>query len=254
MTFLDQQENMAYTRAAVNLYAPLPVRRLTFDPSDTVSLARAKDANISLGRDQIVTGTNKARVPLVYGVSRAEKHLEQLKVSRNAASTLTVMNGLGAPVKVLALKTPDGQLWLPSDNTIPPGVSAELKPYTGTEPPGAAVKAQFANMTAGSASFSPGRNQLFYTACAYLLEPGNHAGNNARWETNGYFSSGSAISICHDALASVREKGGVSPLAACLAPGMYVVETDRPLFYTPGCNPVSFRVRHLVVGTFTLQE
>lgn len=254
MTFLDQQENMAYTRAAVSLYAPLPVRRLTFDPSDTVSFARAKNADVSLGRDQVVTGTNRARIPLVYGVSRAEKHLEQLKVSRNAAGTLTVMNGLGAPVKVLAMKTPDGKLWLPSDGIVPPGASAELKPYTGTEPPGAAVKAQFANMTEGSASFSPGRNQLFYTACAYLLEPGNHAGNNARWETNGYFSSGSAISICHDALDSVREKGGVSPLAACLAPGMYVVETDRPLFYTPGCNPVSFRVRHLVFGTFTLQE
>ncbi len=262
MTFLDQQENMAYTRAAVNLYAPLPVRRLVFDPSDTVSFPRAKDANISLGRDQVVTGANRARIPLVYGVSRAEKHLEQLKVSRNAAGTLTVMNGLGAPVKLLAMKTPDGKLWLPSDGVIPPGASAELKPYTGTEPPEAALNAQLASMKKEEVSApSPaevwrhGRNQLFYTVCAYLLEPGNHAGNNARSETNGYFSSGSTISICHDALdSSVREKGGVSPLAACLAPGMYVVETDRPLFYAPGCNPVSFRVRHLVVGTFTLQE
>lgn len=263
MTFLDQQENMAYTRAAVSLYAPLPVRRLTFDPSDTVSFARAKNAYVSLGRDQVVTGANKARVPLVYGVSRAEKHLEQLKVSRNAAGTLTVVNGLGAPVKVLALKTPDGQLWLPSDNTIPPGVSAELKPYTGTEPPEAALNAQLASMKKEEVSASSpaevwrhGRNQLFYTVCAYLLEPGtgNGAGNNARSETNGYFSNGSTISIRHDALAVVKEKGGVSPLAACLEPGMYVVETDRPLFYSPGCNPLSFRARHLVVGTFTLQE
>ena len=263
MTFLDQQESMAYTRAAVSLYAPLPVRRLTFDPSDTVSFARARNAYVSLGRDQVVTGANKARVPLVYGVSRAEKHLEQLKVSRNAAGTLTVVNGLGAPVKVLAMKTPDGQLWLPSDNTILPGVSSELKPYTGTEPPDAALNAQLASMKKEEVSApSPaevwrhGRNQLFYTVCAYLLEPGssNGAGNNARSETNGFFSNGSTISIRHDALAAVKEKGGVSPLAACLAPGMYVVETDRPLFYTPGCNPLSFRARHLVVGTFTLQE
>ena len=261
MTFLDQQENMAYTRAAVSLYAPIPVRRLVFDPSDTVSFPRAKDANISLGRDQVVTGANKARVPLVYGVSRAEKHLEQLKVSRNAADTLTVMNGLGAPVKVLAMKTPDGKLWLPSDGIVPPGASAELKPYTGTEPPGAALKAHFANSNGNFAkevtsSFSPGRNQLFYTVCAYLLEPGGdkNTGNAAREATNGLFSHGSAISVRHDALAAVQEEGGVSPLAACLAPGMYVVETDRPLFYTPGCNPVSFRARHLVVGTFTLQE
>ena len=89
MTFLDQQENMAYTRAAVSLYAPLPVRRLTFDPADTVSFARARNAYVSLGRDQVVTGANKARVPLVYGLSRAEKHLEQLKVTRNSSGTLT---------------------------------------------------------------------------------------------------------------------------------------------------------------------
>ena len=263
MTFLDQQESMAYTRAAVSLYAPLPVRRLTFDPSDTVSFARARNAYVSLGRDQVVTGANKARVPLVYGVSRAEKHLEQLKVSRNAAGTLTVVNGLGAPVKVLALKTPDGQLWLPPDGDIQPGVSAELKPYTGTEPPEAALNAQLASMKKEEVSApSPaevwrhGRNQLFYTVCAYLLEPGtgNGAGNNARSETNGYFSNGSTISIRHDALVAAQAEDAVSPLAACLAPGMYVVETDRPLFYTPGCNPLSFRARHLVVGTFTLQE
>ncbi len=261
MTFLDQQESMAYTRAAVSLYAPLPVRRLTFDPADTVSFARARDAHVSLGRDQVVTGANKARVPLLYGLSRAEKHLEQLKVSRNAAGTLTVMNGLGAPVKVLAMKTPDGRLWLPSDGIVPPGASAELKPYTGTEPPGAALKAHFANSNGNFAkevtsSFSPGRNQLFYTVCAYLLEHGGDksAGNAAREATNGLFSHGSAIRFRHDALAAVQEEGGVSPLAACLEPGMYVVETDRPLFYTPGCNPLSFRARHLVVGTFTLQE
>jgi len=261
MTFLDQQENMAYTRAAVSLYAPLPVRRLTFDPSDTVSFARARDANVSLGRDQVVTGANKARIPLVYGISRAEKHLEQLKVSRNAAGTLTVVNGLGAPVKVLVMKTPDGQLWLPSDGIVQPGASAELKPYTGTERPDAALKAHFENSNRNFAkevtsSFSPGRNQLFYTVCAYLLEPGGDksTGNAAREATNGLFSHGSAIRFRHDALAAVQEEGGVSPLAACLAPGMYIAETDRPLFYSPGCNPVSFRARHLVVGTFTLQE
>ena len=166
-------------------------------------------------------------------------------------------------VPVLAMKTPDGQLWLPSDGDIQPGVSAELKPYTGTEPPEAALNAQLASMKKEEVSApSPaevwrhGRNQLFYTVCAYLLEPGmsNGAGNNARSQTNGYFSKYSAMSIRHDALAVVQEKGGVSPLAACLEPGMYIAETDRPLFYSPGCNPVSFRARHLVVGTFTVQE
>ena len=47
-----------------------------------------------------------------------------------------------------------------------------------------------------------------------------------------------------------------NPAAAALTldPGMYLAETDAPLFYTVGCKPVSFHARHLVVGTFTLQE
>ena len=68
------------------------------------------------------------------------------------------------------------------------------------------------------------------------------------------FTSGSAIDIRHDALVAAQAEDAVSPFAACLEPGMYVVETDRPLFYSPGCNPLSFRARHLVVGTFTVQE
>ena len=52
--------------------------------------------------------------------------------------------------------------------------------------------------------------------------------------------------------ATLRE----SPAAAALTlePGMYLAETDAPLFYNVGCKPVSFHARHLVVGTFTLQE
>ena len=52
--------------------------------------------------------------------------------------------------------------------------------------------------------------------------------------------------------ATLRE----SPDAAALTlePGMYLAETDAPLFYNVGCKPVSFHARHLVVGTFTLQE
>jgi hypothetical protein len=58
----------------------------------------------------------------------------------------------------------------------------------------------------------------------------------------------------HTVIEKAQADGGLSPFSAVLSPGMYIAETDRPLFYSPGCSPVSFRARHLVVGTFTLQE
>ncbi len=257
MTFLDQQESMAYTRAAVSLYAPLPVRRLTFDPSDTVSFARAKNADVSLGRDQVVTGANKARVPLVYGVSRAEKHLEQLKVSRNAAGTLTVMNGLGAPVRLLAMRTPDGEYWLPPDDMIQPGASAELKPFTGMAA-GAfdlALPDKFGSQ--GGDIFTVERDRMFHALFAWLYEKSpedSPDGNTARRGTQ-YTFGGKRADLIRNALASAPAgNDGLSPLAGCLSPGMYIAETDRPMFYAPGCSPVSFRARHIVAGTFTLQE
>lgn len=256
VTFLDQQESMGYTRAAVNLYAPLPVRRLVFDTADTVSFALAKEANVSIGRDQVVTGSNKARIPLVYGISRAEKHLEQLKVSRNADGTLTVMNGLGAPVKILAMRTPDGRSWLPSDDTVQPGVSAVMKPFTGNE---GSVKIDMRDpFLTSTIDFTPGRNQLFLTLASYLFEgtDDRNTGNTARTmrESGDVFAYTRQMISVKDKLEKAQENGALSPLSAVLSPGMYIAETDRPLFYTPGCSPASFRARHLVVGTFTLQE
>ena len=257
MTFLDQQESMAYTRAAVNLYAPVPVRRLVFDPIDTVSFANAKSLDVSLGRDQVVTGANQARVPLIYGVSRAEKRLEQLKISRNAAGTLTVMNGLGAPVRLLAMRTPDGEYWLPPDDMIQPGASAELKPFTGTAA-GAfdlALPDKFGSQ--GGDIFTVERDRMFHTLFAWLYEKSpedSPDGNTARRGTQ-YTFGGKRADLIRNALASAPAgNDNLSPLAGCLSPGMYIAETDRPMFYTPGCSPVSFRARHIVAGTFTLQE
>ena len=272
MTFLDQQESMAYTRAAVNLYAPVPVRRLVFDPIDTVSFASAKSLDISLGRDQVVTGANQARIPLIYGISRAEKRLEQLRISRNAGNTLTVMNGLGAPVRILAMRTLDARYWLPSDGMIQPGASAELKPFTGTidafdleliqhagDPE--INPASFGRSVVVSAPDSErsrvtaNRDRLFHALSAMLYEKapeGRPGGNTARRGTA--FYSDWAKTDMMKKVQAPAEKDKLFPLAACLSPGMYIAETDRPMFYSPGCSPASFRVRHIVVGTFTLQE
>ena len=250
VTFLDQQEGMAYTRAAVNLYAPVPVRSLVFDPADTVSFARAKDVAVYLGRDQVVRGANKARVPLTYGISRAEKHLEQIKIARNAGSTLSVVNGLGVPVKILAMRTPDGEYWLPPDGVVQPGVSAELRHFAGKQP-------------AGRPAVNTG-NGLLYDISACLLETNSssaassyvpNGGNTVRVYANSEFLRnlrGRKQQI--ESENQPEDQPYPSLLASILSPGMYIAEADSPLFYTPGCTPVSFRARHLVVGTFTRQE
>ena len=248
VTFLDQQESMGYTRAAVNLYAPIPVRRLTFDPADTVSFPLAKAVNISLGREQVVTGTNKARIPLTYGVSRAEKHLEQLKVSFSDNKTLSVLNGLGAPVRILAMRTPDGKYWLPPDDVVQPGASAELNQFKG-------------NTSYGEQDYA--RKDLFLLSSAYLLEFDQEealkhfsvptGGNVLRNQFKHDFKQ--TMKRMKNQVETVPEnKSYPSVLASALSPGMYIAETDRPLFYSPGCSPVFFRARHLVIGTFTLQE
>ena len=248
LTFLDQQESMGYTRAAVNLYAPVPVRRLTFDPSDTVTFPDARNVDVSLGRDQVATGANKARIPMTYGISRAERHLEQLRISRGAAGALNVVNGLGAPVKILAMRTPDGECWLPPDETVQPGASAELKHYAAavTVPDSDEKNPDYA------------RKDLFLLTSAYLLECDPHrpvptGGNIARNQFSTNFLN-TLRQMKNNAGATFSSKPWPSALASALSPGMYIVETDRPLFYSPGCDPLSFRARHLVVGTFTLQE
>ena len=252
LTYLDQQESMGYTRAAVNLYAPVPVRRLTFDPSDTVTFPDARNVDVSLGRDQVATGANKARIPMTYGISRAERHLEQLRISRGTAGALNVVNGLGVPVKILAMRTPDGEYWLPPDETVQPGASAELKHYAAavTVPDSDEEKPDYA------------RKDLFLLTSAYLLEINTPDDPHSLLPTGGNIARASFSGSFLNTLRQMKNKAGAtfsstpwpSALASALSPGMYIAETDRPLFYSPGCDPLSFRARHLVVGTFTLQE
>ena len=301
VTFLDQTESRAYTRAAVNLYAPVPVRKLTFDTSDTVSFSRTGVIDVDLGRDQVVTGANRARVPLTYGISRAEKRLEQLRVSRTADGAISVMNGLGSPVKIRALRDPSGSFWTSGDSVVAPGATLALHPLenvpearpqdfnpgmfttsggtavipatgpadrrTVTIPPGASgpytehgpVKTDDDMPAPGAAwTVTPARNDLMMTVAAMLLGEDDLDSSRRYREYErilGHRDRDFGRWIWND-LHSFQTTLQANPAAAALAldPDMYLAETDAPLFYTVGCKPVSFHARHLVVGTFTLQE
>ena len=301
VTFLDQNESRAYTRAAVNLYAPVPVRKLTFDTSDTVSFTRTGVIDVSLGRDQVITGANRARVPLTYGISRAEKRLEQLRVSRTAEGGVAVMNGLGSPVKIRALHDPSGSFWTSGDSVVAPGATLALHPLLEDLPtaspqdftpgtfttsggttviPATGPRSMLPTPTDsptiehGMEKFAyedddmptpgtpwavtPTRNDLLMTMAAMLL--GDDDLNTARRYRDsenilGHRDRDFGRWLRND-LDNFRATLQANPEAAALTlePGMYLAETDAPLFYNVGCKPVSFHARHLVVGTFTLQE
>ena len=264
VTFLDQKESMAYTRAAVNLYAPVPVRSLTFDTADSVTFSATTDVDISLGRDQIITGANRARVPLAYAISRAEKHLEQIKVVHDA-SGVSVVNGLGVPLTKLMVKADDGGIWV-ADSTVAPGESVRLSRSSVKVPTKEEFDHSFASVLDKYTGFqdfnlNPNKagfpfNPLLTTASALLLEMPVSLSEDKREELvprklygiepEGY--------VLHDLPVAKEffEKPGM--LEAVLPSGMYMAETDRPLFYSPGCEPVSFRARHIVFGAFTAQE
>jgi len=258
VTFLDQRENMAYTRASVNLYAPVPVRTLVFDPADSVLFSSTKDVNIMFGRDQLISGANRARVPLAYSISRAEKHLEQLKVVRDA-SGVSVVNGLGALLNKLIVKTEDGQIWTAS-GAVAPGESARLDKFDGKLMAKEEIDNMLARTLKGEHSISGDIrfpfNGLLLTASGLLLEmPADLPleKRNALLPSSTYGTELNML-VKYDIFAAKAclEKPGF--LESVLPAGMYMAETDKPLFYSPGCKPVSFRARHIVFGSFAAQE
>ena len=258
VTFLDQKENMAYTRAAVNLYAPVPVRSMTFDPADSVLFSNTKDVNVTLGRDQYITGANRARVPLAYSIARAEKHLEQVKVTRDA-SGVSIVNGLGVPLNKFMVKTDDGGIWTAS-GVVAPGESVRLEPFTGTLMTGEdinnALKFNLEHRYNNNSTISYPFNGLLLTASGLLLEMPTGLPTGKRMSLVPESLYGPDISqLARNDIFAVKkclEKPGF--LESVLPAGMYMAETDRPLFYSPGCKPVSFRARHIVFGAFAAQE
>lgn len=264
VTFLDQKENMAYTRAGVNLYAPVPVRRLVFDPADSVSFSTPANIDISLGRDQVITGTNRARVPLSYSISRAERHLEQLKITRDANGGITVVNGLGVPLTKLMVKTENGEIWrmpgviAPGDSVRPDRADRKLMTEEELHDAVREAERQFNSIPGNWSNNSTnaelsGTNNLLLAASALLLEmePGINNASRNKLLPESQFGPFRDISGIYAAKTLFAQP---DVLASILPPGMYMAETDRPLFYTPGCKPVSFRARHIVFGTFTAQE
>ena len=88
VTFLDQTESRAYTRAAVNLYAPVPVRKLTFDTSDTVSFSRTGVIDVELA-DDLPDGVRRLAKLLINGV--AEGSIEPFRAEMTDHGSIDIL-------------------------------------------------------------------------------------------------------------------------------------------------------------------
>ena len=256
VTFLDQQGKMAYTRAGVQMYASFPVREMKFDPADSVTFSNTKKIDIRLGSEQVISGPNQARIPLSYTISRAERHLEQLRVTRNADGGISVMNGLGVPLSNLIVKLEDGGIWT-AGSVVQPGESVALARFAGALPSMETICAELASELSAK---RPGDvklpfNDLLLTASALLFEAPEDISAEDLNELLPESVYGDLRSVNPLALLAMKkELGKPDVVKAVLPPGLYMAETDRPAFYTPGCKPSSFRVRHIVFGNFTVQE
>ena len=257
VTFLDQRAKTAYTRAGVDLYASFPVKKMKFDAADSVTFSGMKNLDITLGNEQIVAGPNQARIPLAYSISRAERQrLEQLRITRSADGGINVMNGLGVPLKSLVVKLEDGRIWT-ATAPVPAGENVALTMFTGELP-------SMETITSGlSAALFAKRptdvkfpfNDLLLTASALLFEVPSGISED---DLNDLFPEkiyGDLKDINpHALLAAKKALQDPDAVKAVLPPGLYMAETDKPVFYTPGCSPTSFRARHIVFGNFTVQE
>jgi hypothetical protein len=174
------------------------------------------------------------------------------------------VNGLGVPLTKLMLKMENGEIWrapgvvAPGDSVRPDRSGREL--MTEDELLDAVKNAErqfnsipgnwMSNRTDAALSET---NNLLLAASAILLEMEPSLNNAARTKLlpESQFGQFRDISGIYAAKTLFAQP---DVLATILPPGMYMAETDRPLFYTPGCKPVSFRARHIVFGTFTAQE
>ncbi|HKI69874.1 MAG TPA: hypothetical protein VKA67_09820, partial [Verrucomicrobiae bacterium] len=119
LTILDQAGHHATTVGATAFYCPLtPSDGLTFDSDTEVTpLLRVRSGSSGSSRDvdwtqtqHLVNGWVPARVPAYFHVRKSESRRERLQLE-NDNDRLEIVNGLGAPIKLLWLADASGEIY-----------------------------------------------------------------------------------------------------------------------------------------------
>ena len=128
VTLLDQDANLAATRAVVAVYAPsAPRGGFEFDSEDVLRFAGAGRLELREDNSQhLAAGLLQPRIPLGYSAERVSVQREHLKLTREAEG-VGVVNGLGVRLVSLFVVAPDGAVYAAAGK-IEPGARALLRP------------------------------------------------------------------------------------------------------------------------------
>ena len=135
-TYLDENTQKASTLAVHGYYCPIPPNYLQYDNNCEVILARKVDSynnnnnelshSIDWTGDQRLTGGWIApRIESYLRVRKSEFRREKLSIVKQEADKLEVINGLGADLDKLCVKTQDGRIYF-TNQKINAGAKAVL--------------------------------------------------------------------------------------------------------------------------------
>jgi hypothetical protein len=146
LTLLDEPAGRATSLGWAAYYSPLAAReglRFSYQTELTPQIAeefsyglgfsgRAPSGNrtVNWTQDQhLASGWIAARVPVHFAVRKSEVRRERLAVRAGEGGCITVVNGLGVPIKELTLADRDGRLHAGAN--IPAGAEVALQPRDG---------------------------------------------------------------------------------------------------------------------------
>ena len=136
-THLDENSQKASTLAVHGYYCPIPPGALYYDNNCEVILARKVDGfygNNDLSRhsidwtgEQLLTnGWINPRIESYLRIRKSEFRRERLSIVKQNKDTLEIINGLGADLEKLCVKTQDGRIYYTNEK-INAGAKAILK-------------------------------------------------------------------------------------------------------------------------------
>jgi hypothetical protein len=159
LTLLNQRNGMSLTGQVIGIEAPLGLFGPVVFPEDAlVQLPKAE--NISprcevVGGELHVRSAVLARTPTFFTALQREQRRERLDVRRDG-DTLSVVNGLGAPVEHLLLRDADNTFWH-SPSPIAPGSEATLARGRGNNPDDLSTPTSLASLNLVRHRDVPGR-------------------------------------------------------------------------------------------------
>lgn len=143
ITLLDQTTRQAVTVGMTGYYAPLtPGDGLRFSDRTLITPQNGDSGYYgNSGRPRTLDVTNGqhlsrgwivARVPAHFDLRTVESRRERLEISRDAEGGLSVVNGLGLPIKQLLVADEGGQRY--EAGPLPAGDAGQLKPLAKDRP------------------------------------------------------------------------------------------------------------------------